>query len=69
MADIDWLTCEWSGLYEEEDLPIAVCGEWGCPGDCFVCGVAEQAINGIFLPIYGPVTEKGEPLGYLLVFL
>ncbi len=69
-AQLDWLDLPWGGPYpdeEEEDLPIALCGEWGCSGDCFICVEAEAAIQRIFLPIYGPVNRDGAALGYLVV--
>jgi hypothetical protein len=66
MTDIDWIDCEWGGFYND-DLPEALCGEMSCPGNCWICVVAEAAVKKIFLPIYGPLKEDGEPLGFLLV--
>jgi hypothetical protein len=69
-TNLDWLELEWGGPYreEEDDFPVALCGEWGCPGDCSICVVAEEAMQRIFLPIQGPVNRDGVPLGFLLVF-
>lgn len=70
MTDIDWLTCEWSGLSAyEEDLPVALCGSWDCPGGCSTCWRIEQSgyADFLFLPILGPVNRDGTPLGYLPV--
>jgi hypothetical protein len=65
--DYDWITMEWSGGYDEEEFPPALCGEWSCPGDCYICVAAEEAVRRIFLPIYGPLNRDGIPLGYLVV--
>jgi hypothetical protein len=71
MTDIDWLDCECSCLFgdeeEEEEYPIAICGYWSCPGDCEVCVAVAKAMKRMFLPIYGPVNKDGEPMGFLLV--
>lgn len=67
---IDWLDCEWSGPFddeEEEEFPTAICGEWSCPGDCHICVTVSAAMKRIFLPIYGPVNKDGVPMGFLLV--
>lgn len=70
MTDIDWLTCEWSGLSEyEEDFPVALCGSWDCNGGCEVCWCLEHSglEHVLFLPIFGPVNCDFTPLGYLVV--
>jgi hypothetical protein len=68
-TNLDWLEIPWGGPYEEEeeDLPIALCGECSCPGNCYICVVAEAAIQRVFLPIEGPVNRDGILLGYLIV--
>ncbi len=65
---MDWLDMPWGGPYEEEDLPIALCGSWECPGHCDACLRAELALQGlVMLPLYGPVNQDGIPLGFLIV--
>ncbi len=70
-TNLDWMELSWGGPYpdsqEEEDFPPALCGESGCPGDCYICVEAEAAIHRISLPIQGPVNRDGVPLGFLLV--
>jgi hypothetical protein len=68
-TNLDWMELPWGGPYpeEEDDFPPALCGEWSCPGDCYVCVVAEEAMQRIFLPIQGPVNKDGIPLGFLLM--
>jgi hypothetical protein len=65
----DWLESTWGGPYPEDDeeFPSAVCGEWSCPGDCFICVIATEAVKRIFLPIFGPVNKDEIPLGFLIV--
>lgn len=65
---VDWLDCEWSGPFdEEEEFSPAVCGSWACPGDCYICVVCEQMHGTLWIPIQGPVNKDGAPLGFLLV--
>jgi hypothetical protein len=68
-TNLDWMELPWGGPYgeDEEDIPIALCGECSCPGNCDICVVAEMAIQRVFLPIQGPVNRDGVPLGYLLM--
>jgi len=66
--DYDWITMEWSGLSQDDEFEgQAVCGSWGCPGDCYICVACEEMHKRIFLPIYGPMNQDGQPLGFLLV--
>lgn len=67
---VDWLDCEWSGCFseeEEEEYSTALCGSWTCPGDCHVCVTVSAVMKQTFLPIYGPVNKDGVPMGYLLI--
>jgi hypothetical protein len=69
---LDWLELEWGGPYneddeEEEDMPPARCGEWGCPGDCYICVACEQMLQRLWVPIQGPVNRDGISLGFLLL--
>ncbi len=69
--DYDWITMEWSGLSPEEEYDeyegLARCGEWGCPGDCYICQVCEDMFAYIALPVYGPKNKDGADLGFLFV--
>lgn len=66
---VDWLDCEWGGPYDddEEEFPPAVCGSWGCAGDCYICVACEGMLKRILIPIQGPVNRDGIPLGFLLI--
>ncbi len=68
-TNLDWMELPWGGPYpeEEDDFPPALCGEWGCPGNCDICVEAEAAMQRIFVPIQGPVNRDGIPLGFLLM--
>jgi hypothetical protein len=68
-TNLDWMELPWGGPYsdEEEDFPIAICGESSCPGDCSICVKAEAAMRRIFLPIQGPLNKDGISLGYLIL--
>ena len=68
-TNLDWLELPWGGPYseEEEDFPIAICGESSCPGDCSICVACEQMLQRLWVPIQGPVNRNGVPLGFLLV--
>jgi hypothetical protein len=68
-TNLDWMELSWGGPYseEEEDSPIAICGESSCPGDCYICVKAEAAMRRIFLPIQGPLNRDGISLGYLIL--
>jgi hypothetical protein len=67
---VDWMEYTWGGPYEDEDeddFPSALCGESSCPGDCYICVVADIFPKQTLLPVYGPVNRDGQSLGFLLV--
>jgi hypothetical protein len=67
--ELDWLEMDWGGPYDEDDEEddLALCGNGLCPGDCYVCVMAEAAVKRISVPIQGPVNKDGIPLGFLLI--